>query len=211
MSFWVKPGKNRMKIYASPGNLHWKWRSQEMIEIVYPVNRLFANPRIFFAIANYLGGPEGELLKNYFYELMEYGFEEYENPEEAHFDATEICFRMNEEDGTVEMILDSGLASILKPVEGEIHSQITNDQEMAATSAIYQRLVSAIEETNPDFVGNIALCNPPTPANRYLRSSDGERFEGAFHLLTDPERQYSFNVDIIDVNQDILKATYKPI
>jgi hypothetical protein len=44
-----------------------------------------------------------------------------------------------------------------------------------------------------------------------LRSDDGERFEGEFHLLTDPERQYSFHVDIIDVQEDLLKATYKPI
>lgn len=181
------------------------------MEIFYPVERLFANPRIFFAIANYLGGPDGETLKQSFYELMEYGFGEYEDPEEVEFIAEEICFAIDPEDGTLQMTLDTGLASILKPIEGELKAQITNDHEMAATSAIYDRLVTAIVEANPEFDGNIALCSPPTPGNSYLRSPDGERFEGSFHLLSDPDRQYAFNVDIVDVNADILKATYKPI
>jgi hypothetical protein len=181
------------------------------MEIFYPVERLFANPRIFFAIANYLEGPDGETLKQSFYELMEYGFSEYEDPEEIEFQADEICFSIDVTDGTVQMTLNTGLASILQPLEGEVKAQITNDHEMAATSAIYDRLITAIVEANPEFEGNIALVSPPTPGNSYLRSQDGERFEGAFHLLTDPERQYAFNVDIVDVNADILKATYKPI
>jgi hypothetical protein len=181
------------------------------MEIFYPVERLFANPRIFFAIANYLEGPDGETLKQSFYELMEYGFSDYEDPEEIEFQADEICFSIDVTDGTVQMTLNTGLASILQPLEGEVKAQITNDHEMAATSAIYDRLITAIVEANPEFEGNIALVSPPTPGNSYLRSQDGERFEGAFHLLTDPERQYAFNVDIFDVNADILKATYKPI
>ena len=181
------------------------------MEIFYPVERLFANPRIFFAIANYLEGPDGETLKQSFYELMEYGFSDYEDPEEIEFQADEICFSIDVTDGTVQMTLNTGLASILQPLEGEVKAQITNDHEMAATSAIYDRLITAIVEANPEFEGNIALVSPPTPGNSYLRSRDGERFEGAFHLLTDPERQYAFNVDIVDVNADILKATYKPI
>jgi hypothetical protein len=181
------------------------------MEIIYPVERLLANPRIFFAIANFLEGPDGETLKESFYDLIEYGFTDYEDPEEIEFQATEICFSIDVEDGTLQMTLDTGLASILKPLEGEIKAQITNDHEMAATSAIYARIVTAIEEANPDFAGNIALCSPPTPGNSYLRSEDGERFQGEFHLLSDPELQYAFSVDIIDVNADILKATYKPI
>ena len=181
------------------------------MEIFYPVERLFANPRIFFAIANYLEGPDGETLKQSFYELMEYGFSDYEDPEEIEFQEDEICFSIDVTDGTVQMTLNTGLASILQPLEGEVKAQITNDHEMAATSAIYDRLITAIVEANPEFEGNIALVSPPTPGNSYLRSEDGERFEGAFHLLTEPERQYAFNVDIVDVNADILKATYKPI
>ena len=109
------------------------------------------------------------------------------------------------------MTLNTGIATILKPVEGEIRAQITNDIEMAAASAIYDRIVKSLVEANPEFDGNIALCSPPTPGNSYLRSNDGERFEGAFHLLSDPSRQYAFNVDIVDVNHDILRATYKPL
>ena len=181
------------------------------MEIFYPVERLLGNPRVFFAIANYLGGPDGETLKGAFFDLIEYNFGEYEDPEDIEFKAEEVCFAIDPEDGAVQITLDTGLASILKPIEGEVKAQITNDHEMAATSAIYDRLVTALVEANPDFDGNIALCSPPTPGNSYLRSSDGERFEGSFHLLSDPERQYAFNIDIIDVQQNILKATYKPI
>ena len=181
------------------------------MEIFYPVDRLLANPRIFFALANALEGPDGETLKNAFYELIEYGFADYEDPEDIEFTAQEICFSIDDSDGTIQLTLDTGMASILKPLENEFKAQITNDHEMAATSAIYARIVTAIEEANPDFAGNIALCSPPTPGNSYLRSDDGERFQGEFHLLSDPESQFAFSVDIIDVNADILKATYKPI
>ncbi len=182
-----------------------------MTEIFYPVDRLFANPRIFYAIANVLDGPDGETLKQTFYELMEYGLSDYEDPEEAEFLADEVCFSIDPSDGTLQMTLNTGLASILKPIEGEVRAQISNDHEMAATSAIYDRIVTAIVEANPEFQGDIALCSPPTPGNSYLRSEDGERFEGAFHLLSDPDKQYAFNVDILDVHKDILKATYKPL
>ncbi len=182
-----------------------------MTEIFYPVERLFANPRIFFAIANALEGPDGETLKEAFYELMEYGFGEFEDPEDIEFVADEVCFSIDPETGELQITLNTGLASILKPIEGELKAQITNDHEMAAASAIYDRIVKSIVEANPDFDGNIALCSPPTPGNSYLRSSDGERFEGAFHLLTDPDRQFAFSVHIVDVQQDILHATYKPI
>lgn len=182
-----------------------------MSEIFYPVERLFANPRVFFAIANYLGGPDGETLKNSFYELMEYGFSDFENPDDVEFSADEVCFTIDVESGELQITLDSGVASILKPLDGEIKAQITNDHEMAATSAIYDRIIKSLVEANPEFDGNIALCSPPTPGNSYLRSSDGERFEGSFHLLSDPERQFAFTVDIVDVQTDVLRATYKPI
>ena len=181
-----------------------------MTDIFYPVERLLGNPRVFFAIANLLGGPEGEILKGAFYELMEFGLNEYEDPNDAEFAAAEVCFRMNEDD-CVEIILDTGLTSVLQPLEGEIKAQISNDHEMAATTAIYGRIITAIVEANPEFENNIALCSPPTPGNSYLRSHDGERFEGSFHLLSNPDHEYSFNVDIIDVQADILKATYKPL
>lgn len=181
-----------------------------MSEIFYPVDRLLGNPRVFFAIANMLGGPDGETLKCAFYDILEYNFSEYENPDDVEFEATEVCFSIDE-DGTVQLTLDTGMASILKPVEGELRAQITNDHEMAATSAIYDRIIKSLVEANPAFEGDIALVSPPTPGNSYLRSEDGERFEGSFHLLSDPDRQFAFNVDIIDVNRDILRATYTPM
>ena len=165
----------------------------KMSDIIYPVERLLANPRIFYAIANYLEGPDGETLKQSFYELMEWGFGDYEEAEDAEFTATEVSFSIDDEDGSVQITLDTGVASILKPVEGEIKAQITNDHEMAATSAIYARIITAIEEANPDFSGNIALCSPPTPGNSYLRSEDGERFEAAiapFALIVPSAVQY---------------------
>lgn len=182
-------------------------------EIFYPIDRLLANPRVFFAIANCFDGPDGETLKQSFLELLEYSLADYDDPDECEFGAgaDEVCFSIDPDTGEMQMTLNNGLATILKPVEGEIKAQITNDIEMAAASAIYDRIVKSIVEANPDFDGDIALCSPPTPGNSYLRSNDGERFEGAFHLLSDPDRQYAFNVDIIDVNADILKATYKPI
>ena len=97
------------------------------MEIFYPVERLFANPRIFFAIANYLGGPDGETLKQSFYELVEYNFGEYEDPSEIEFTAEETCFSIDEETGILQITLDTGVASILQPLEGEIRAQITND------------------------------------------------------------------------------------
>ena len=181
-----------------------------MTEIFYPIERLFANPRIFFAIANYLGGPDVEVLKDAFYELLEYGFNEYEDIYDTEFGATEVCFRMNEA-GLVDVVLDTGLTCVLQPQEGDNRAHITNDFEMAATTALYDRIITAIVEANPDFKNNIALCSPPTPGNSYLRSSDGDRFEGSFHLLTDPEHEFTFLVDILDVQSDLLKATYKSL
>jgi hypothetical protein len=180
------------------------------VEIFYPVQRLLGNPRVFYAVSNYFSGPDADSIKELFFELLEYGFGDYDDAEECEFTATEVQFRMDD-DSTFYITLDSGLSGSMRPIEGEIKAQITNDHEMAATSAIYQRIVSAIEETNPEFSGNIALCSPPTPGNSYLRSEDGERFEGAFHLLSDPELKYAFTVDIIDVQQDILQANYEPL
>ena len=182
-------------------------------EIFYPLDRLLANPRIFFAIANHLDGPDGETLKHSFLELLEYSLPDYDDPDDCLFGggADEVCFSIDPDTGELQMTLNNGLATVLKPLEGEVKAQITNDIEMSAASAIYDRIVKSIVEANPAFEGDIALCSPPTPGNSYLRSTDGERFEGAFHLLSDPTREYAFNVDIVDVNHDILRATYKPL
>jgi len=182
-----------------------------MEQIIYPLDRLLANPRIFYAIANRLGGPDGMTLKTATYDLLEHDLDAYEDPNDVEFEAEEICFRIEDEDGKVEIILDNGMMSVLEAVEGEIRAAISNDGEFAASSAIYSRLVDAIQESHPELEGDIALCSPPTPGNSYLRSADGDSFSGSFHLLSDPEKQYAFNVEVVDLNSDTLKATIKPI
>lgn len=181
-----------------------------MESVIYPVSRLLANPRIFYAIANYLGGPDGETLQNAFYDLLEYDFDEID-AEDCSFDADEACFRVHNEGEKVEIALNTGIMSVLEAVEGEVRANITSDGEFAATSAIYQRLITAIEEAEPALKGNIALCSPPTPGNSYLRSPDGESFQGSFHLLTEPEKTFAFSVRIIDIEADKLEATIHPM
>ena len=180
-----------------------------MNSIVYPVSRLLAKPRVFFAIANFIGGPDGETLKDAFYDMLEHHFDE-DPQEELEFEPEEICIRMSANED-VEMVFDTGLACVLNKLDGEMRTLITNDHEMSATSAIYARIITAIEEANPEFIGNIALVSPPTPGNGYLRSDDGNQFEGHFHLLSDPDTTFRFVVEIIDVTQDILKANYYQI
>ena len=181
------------------------------IQVIYPISRLLANPRIFYAIAKHLGGPDGDTLRTAFYDLIEYHFSDLEDAEDCEFEADEVCFKCEEDGETCGIYLDSGIASMLHAVEGEIRAHITNENELAASSAIYKRIVEAIEEVEPNLAGNIALCSPPTPGNSYLRSEDGDRFEGKFHLLSDPERLYHFHVEVIDVNTDQLRAHIRPL
>jgi hypothetical protein len=182
-----------------------------MNQIIYPLDRLLANPRIFHAIANMLGGPDGLTLKTALYDLIEYDLQDFEDADDCEFEATEVCFRCEGEDEKCEIILDNGMMSVLEAIEGEIRAAITNDGEFAASSAIYTRLVDAIKDSHPELDGNIVLCSPPTPGNSYLRSEDGESFVGRFHLLSDPEKLYHFNVEVVDLNTDTLKATIEPI
>jgi hypothetical protein len=178
-----------------------------MNEVIYPVHRLLANPKVFFAIAAELDGPDAETLKNLFYELLESEINDTESTDEIAFDATEICFRESpDEDGVIQVILDTGTAAELRP-QGEYVGGIKGKMELDITSSIYQRLVKAIEDSRPEFTGNIVLCDPPMPSNSYLRSRDGESFNGSFHLLSDPESTYDFEVEVIDIPNDILKAT----
>ena len=182
-----------------------------MSQVIYPVERLLSNPRIFHAIANHLGGPDADTLRTAFYDLLENEINDGDGPEEFIFSSEEACFRINMEDDSFEIILDSGYVSVLTVVEGETRAEITNEGEFAATSAIYKRLVNAIEESHPELSGDIALCSPPTPGNGFLRSDDGDYFAGSFHLLSDPDKQYTFNVEVIDIQTDQLKATIKKV
>ena len=178
-----------------------------MTDIIYPVDRLLGNPKIFFAIAKSLNGPEAELLKDLFYDLLESDISDADSVDEIEFEADEACFRENPpHSGIIQIILSTGTAAELRP-QGEYVANITNDDEMAITSTIYRRLVTAIEESRPEFLGDIVLCDPPMPSNQYLRSDDGDSFEGSFHLLSDPEQLFGFSIEVIDIPNDELKAT----
>lgn len=181
------------------------------MEIIYPISRLLANPRVFYAIANYLGGPDAETLRSSFYELLEYEFDELEDPDDCAFDAEEVCFSVYEDGAVCEIQFDTGIMSHLEAVQGEIKTQIKTEKDLATTSAIYQKLVSAIEEADPDLKGDVALCSPPTPGNSYLRSADGDNFEGSFHLLSNPDKQFAFQIEVLDSESEELKAFIKPI
>lgn len=183
---------------------------EPMTQVIYPVDRLLANPRVFYAIAERLGGPDGDVLKDAFYDLIEYNMDGYEDPDDVTFEATEVSFRCEGDGGKVEIVLDTGMMSVLEAVEGEVRAAITSDGEFAASSAIYSRLVEAIHDSHPELRDNIALSSPPTPGNSYLRSADGDCFQGEFHLLSDPDKTYLFNVEVIDLESDTLKATIKP-
>lgn len=180
------------------------------MEIIYPVERLLANPKIFFAIAKEFEGPEAAILKDLFYDLIEADLGDAESLEEIEFTADEVCFRESpDEEGVIQIILDTGTAAELRP-QGEYVAGITSKDELDITSTIYKRLVEAIIESRPEFAGDVVLCDPPMPSNQYLRSDDGESFNGQFHLLSDPEITFGFSVEVIDIPNDILKATVFP-
>jgi hypothetical protein len=181
------------------------------MEIVYPASRLLSNPRIFYAIANYLGGPDAETLREAFYELLEFEFDEHESAEDCEFEPDEVCFSIKDDGATCDIIFDTGIMSHLESVQGEIRAQISNDRELATTSVIYKKLVSAIEDANPELKGDVALCSPPTPGNAYLKTPDGNNFEGSFHLLSNPDKQFAFQVAVLDAESEQLQAFIKPI
>ena len=108
-----------------------------------------------------------------------------------------------------QVVLDTGTAAELRP-QSEYLAQISNDDEMSITSNIYKRLVEAIIESRPDFAGDVVLCDPPMPSNQWLRSEDGDSFNGSFHLLSDPDKTFGFTVEVIDLHSDQMKATVFP-
>ena len=124
--------------------------------------------------------------------------------------ASEVCFRVSpDEPGVIQVVLDTGTAAELRP-QSEYLAQISNDDEMSITSNIYKRLVEAIIESRPDFAGDVVLCDPPMPSNQWLRSEDGDSFNGSFHLLSDPDKTFGFTVEVIDLHSDQMKATVFP-
>lgn len=178
--------------------------------IVYPVSRLLAQPKLFNAIASYLGGPDPELLREAFMEMLEHYFGELP-AEECEFEAEEATFEFEEESAVFTISFDSGISYQLQPTAGENHCNITTNQELSAAFAIHRRLVLAIEESYPELKDDVSLESPPTPGNSFLASQDGESFEGTFHLRSNPDAKYAFNVLILDGEADEMKASIKPM
>lgn len=184
--------------------------SVRQMSIVYPVSRLLAQPKVFNAIANYFNGPDAETIRSSFYDLLEIEFED-EDADDCEFEAQEVHFDC-EDDGAVFMIqLDTGVACKLEAVAGEVKGQVSTESDLKMTSTVYQKLVSVIEDSFPELKGDIALCSPPTPGNNFLTSEDGDCFIGSFHLKSNPEKKYSFNVLVVDSDSDEMKATIKPM
>jgi hypothetical protein len=142
------------------------------VEIIYPCERLLANPKIFFAIAREFDGPDAATLKDLFYDLIEADLSDAETVDEIEFAADEVCFRESpEEPGVIQIILDTGTAAELRP-HGEYVAGITSKDELDITSTIYKRLVEAIIESRPEFAGDVVLCDPPMPSNQLLGRGD---------------------------------------
>jgi hypothetical protein len=190
----------------------------ETKQIIYPVSRLLANPRVFMAIAKEFEGPDWETIASAFYDLIENDILNEEDPEDVAFNAPEVCFRLKPEaEDVLQIILPDGNAVELHPtassIDGaeEYYSAIRTEEEFAITSTINARLIRAIEEAAPEVAGDIALCEPPTPANEFLRDVDNDCFSGQFHLMSDPEKLYDFRVEVVDLSTDQLKASIRRI
>lgn len=180
----------------------------ESRQIIYPTERLLANPRIFYAIANYFDGPDMETIRGAFYDLLEDEFEDQDT--DPTFEIPEFCFREKpEEDDVFQVVAATGNAIELRP-SGESYSTVRNENELGIVSAIYGRLVKAIEESRPDLKGDISLDEIPTMSNDFLRDEESDSFIGTFSLLSTPDQKFSFEVEIIDLQNDELKATVKP-
>ena len=177
-------------------------------QIIYPTDRLLANPRIFMAIANYFDGPDWETLRDAFYDLMEAEFEDTDI--EPEFEVPEVAFREKPEDPEVyQVVLTNGMAIELKPDNGS-YSIVMSEEDLGVVSVIYGRLVKAIEEARPDLKGDISLDDVPSLSNGFLRDEDDDCFRGTFSLLSVPETRFKFKVDIIDLAKDEMKATIEP-
>lgn len=180
-------------------------------QIIYPTERLLANPRIFQAIANFFleteeDAPDWETLRDAFYDLVESEFENQD--EEPEFVQPECCFRVKPDDEDVyQVVMSDGSAIELRPDDADGRYQvIASEDELGVVSVIYGRLVKAIEEECPEFKGDISLTDVPTLSNGFLRDENGDAFRGTFNLLSEPEKTFGFVVNVVDLSNDELKA-----
>ena len=125
-------------------------------QIIWPIDRLIGNPRVFQAVANHFEGPDWELFASTFYDLIEHELQENDNPS---FPDGECCFREKPDEPEIfQVILSNGNAIELRPSEDDQYFVVKNEEEMGVVSAIYGRLVKAIEAARPDLKDDIALC-----------------------------------------------------
>ena len=189
----------------------------EIDQIIYPVYRLLANPRIFWAIANSFDGPPGDIIQDAFYDIIEHKIHEVEKLEDAEWSAMELCFRMDDErEGVFQIITDEGNAIELHPQgdgseSGSTYSTIKNMEQLQVSSQIYSHLIRSIEQVRPDLKDNIALVEMPTEANGFLRDESGDNFAGKFHLLSDSTKIYEFKIEVIDLAKGELKASVSEV
>ena len=182
-------------------------------QVIYPTHRLLGNPRVFWAIANSFDGPPGELIQDAFYDILEHHINELDDLEEADWGSSEFCFRMDDErEGVFQVIANSGQAVELHPQGdgtegGSRYSTIKNMEQLSVSSHIYTHLVRSLEEARPDLAGDIALVEMPSEANGFLRDKTGDKFAGQFHLMSDPDKLFNFEIDILDLNAGELKAS----
>ena len=183
----------------------------ETKQIIYPTERLLANPRIFLAIANEFEGPDWEVWRDAFYDLLEGEFEDQEI--EPLFEIPEVCFRIKPDDEEVfQVILTNGMAIELRPDgDGDSYHTVSSEEELGVASAIYNRLVRAIEEARPDLKDDISLGEVPVVSNGFLRDDDGDAFRGTFTLLSDSEKKFNYIVNVVDLDADELVAEVNPL
>lgn len=169
------------------------------------------------AIANFFeegcdeGGPDWTVWRDAFYDLLEGEFEDQD--EEPAFEIPEFCFRQKPDEPEVfQVVMTSGMAIELRPDgNGESYHTVSSEEELGVASAIYNRLVRAIEQARPDLKDDISLGEVPVIGNDFLRSDDGDSFQGTFTLLSDGDKKFKYIVNIVDMEADELQAEVKPL
>lgn len=169
------------------------------------------------AVANYFekvcdSSPDWETFRDALYDLLEGEFED--SDVEPQFDEPEVCFRVSPDDDEVfQVVLTSGMAIELRPQDGEEggYQTVSSEEELGVASAIYNRLVRAIEIARPELKGDISLSEVPVINNGFLRDDDGDAFRGTFSLLSDSEKKFNYVVNVVDLEADELVAEVEPI